>query len=562
MNLFKTRTLLAGIITSLLLLGCGGGGGSTTSTSPSTSTTASTELPKVVEIQTNEPIITENSATIEWIENDYTVELIEYGTSENYGSELLVQTQTTINYKRSTSELAVTLSDLEADTTYNYRIVGKDKNGKKVLGKNKNFTTPESEPTPEPIIEPTPEPIIEPTPVPEPIVEPTPEPIVEPTPVPEPIVEPTPEPIIEPTPVPKPIVEPTPEPIIEPTPVPEPIIEPTPEPIPVCISGPAMHQGQITDSTSGTELADVLVTIDGCSTTTDLNGFYTLHNIAENTHAVVNFEKEGYLLGSTRIQIKELSEDNSISSNYLEYAIDAYNYQWSHDSQTRRTGAHIDIPASIYTDTEGNLYTGTVAASLEYRNVTTNKGRASFTGSFEGMNTNGQIVPFVSYGFISLSFKDANGKTLNITSDSGTTLTFDAVPSLEEQNIIPIWYYDDVQGIWIEEGYAELQSNGTYKGDISHSGTWSLNKPIETDPGIYRGRIIDNDGSPMSDVRLQAIGDNWISSDLTTDEDGVFEIEVIPGKSFKLAAYNYKDKYSASYNNIISAIASGDIVED
>ena len=508
MNLFKTRTLLAGIITSLLLLGCGGGGGSTTSTSPSTSTTASTELPKVVEIQTNEPIITENSATIEWIENDYTVELIEYGTSENYGSELLVQTQTTINYKRSTSELAVTLSDLEADTTYNYRIVGKDKNGKKVLGKNKNFTTPESEPTPEPII------------------------------------------------------EPTPEPIIEPTPVPEPIIEPTPEPIPVCISGPAMHQGQITDSTSGTELADVLVTIDGCSTTTDLNGFYTLHNIAENTHAVVNFEKEGYLLGSTRIQIKELSEDNSISSNYLEYAIDAYNYQWSHDSQTRRTGAHIDIPASIYTDTEGNLYTGTVAASLEYRNVTTNKGRASFTGSFEGMNTNGQIVPFVSYGFISLSFKDANGKTLNITSDSGTTLTFDAVPSLEEQNIIPIWYYDDVQGIWIEEGYAELQSNGTYKGDISHSGTWSLNKPIETDPGIYRGRIIDNDGSPMSDVRLQAIGDNWISSDLTTDEDGVFEIEVIPGKSFKLAAYNYKDKYSASYNNIISAIASGDIVED
>ena len=58
------------------------------------------------------------------------------------------------------------------------------------------------------------------------------------------------------------------------------------------------------------------------------------------------------------------------------------------------------------------------------------------------------------------------------------------------------------------------------------------------------------------------VGDNWISSDLSTDENGIFEIEVIPGKSFQLTAYNYKDKYGAKYNGTISEIASGEIVEN
>ena len=76
-------------------------------------------------------------------------ELIEYGTTEKYGSELLVKEEGTINYKQSDSELVVenvvTLSNLQANTTYNYRIVGKDKDGKKVVSKNKTFKT--SEPT-------------------------------------------------------------------------------------------------------------------------------------------------------------------------------------------------------------------------------------------------------------------------------------------------------------------------------------------------------------------------------------------------------------------------------
>ena len=323
-----------------------------------------------------------------------------------------------------------------------------------------------------------------------------------------------------------------------------------------------MQQGHITDSVTGEALANVEVRIGSQTVTSDIDGFYTLYNLTETEEAVINFEKEGYLLGSTKIQIKELSEDNTPSINYLEYSMYAHDYQWNHDSTEEILSSRIAIDAAVsYIQSKGSPYIGTMEVGLTILDHDESALLNNFPGAFEGINSNGQMVPFVSYGLISLSLKDNNGNLLNLTDDTRATLTFNAGSSLVEENIIPLWYYDYEQGLWIEEGYAELQEDGTYKGDVSHSGTWSLNIPIETDPGIYRGRIVFEDGTPATEVRINAMGDNWISSDLSTDEDGTFEIKVIPGESFKLKAYNYKDKYEANYNGLIPAIDSGKIIE-
>ena len=710
-NVFMLTTLL------FFFSGCGGGGGGATSsttvatespaTTETTTATETTDILKAVEVQTHEPMITENSATIEWIQNDYITELVEYGTSKKYNSEILVKEEGTI-----------TLYNLQANTTYHYRIVAKDKNDRKVVSRDRTFTTLEqstqivTEPTPEPIVEPTPEPIVEPTPEPE--LTPTPaenevqnlqsrvssssndaeelengrtyigssdleltydngfnslqtigmrftdlvipqnavitkayiqfkvdETSTESTQLsiygeavdnavafntttynissrtktgasaswsPAPwntigeageaqrtsdltsivqeivsgsgwnsgnamvfIIAGTGKRVVESydgdeTGAPQLVVEYTitdnrnsPEPIVEPTPNPEPVPE-----VSDCKSGPAQHSGQITDSISRIGLADVTVTISGCSTKTDADGYYALQNIAASEETVVNFEKEGYLLGSTQIQIKSLSGDDTSSTNYLEYSMHAHNYPGEFDSTEEiPSSAHIIInDSTIYTDADGKPYSGSGTTGLTILNITTDEEKRLFPGTFKGINTYGTMVQFESYGLITLSLKDSNGNRLDLADGETATLSFDVVSSLEKPDTLPLWNYDYDQGRWFEEGYAQLQEDGSYKGEISHLGTWSLNKVLEDESGIYRGRIIDKDGSPMSDVRLYATGDNWVSSDLTTDEDGVFEIEVIPGKSFQLAAYNYKDKYKASYSNKIAAITSGEIVEN
>ncbi|WP_345974730.1 hypothetical protein [Sulfurimonas sp. HSL3-7] len=405
-----------------------------------------------------------------------------------------------------------------------------------------------------PVVEET-QPVIEET---LPVVEET-QPVVEETlPVVEetlPVVEET-QPVVEET---LPVVEET-QPVVEET---LPVVEETQPVVAVCVEGDAMIEGHVTDKATGSGLADVQINVGGCATATDENGYFTLSNIAETENAVVNFEKEGYLLGSTRIQVDLYAEGTTTaSSNYLEYAIGTYTSQWSYDSQTAVAGAHLDIPTDVYADMSGNAYHGTVTAGLKIVDVTTEEGKELFPGTFEGKNVNGETVLFSSYGLISLSLKDTGGNALNLADGATATLTFDAVTSLEEKNIIPLWYYDYSQGTWIEEGYAELQSDGTYVGSISHVGTWSLNMPLETSPGTYRGRIVYSDGVTVKDARVALIGPNWMRSDLSTDADGLFEVTVVPGDDFQIVAYNYKWKYEAAHANVLPAVASGEIVED
>ena len=359
---------------------------------------------------------------------------------------------------------------------------------------------------------------------------------------------PAPEPAPEtPAPMPEPVPE-TPAPATE-TPVPAPAAK-------------AVHQGQVMDSHSGNGLANVKVSIGEHTVTTDAQGFYELTDIDVNDRAVVTFKHEGYYTHSKIISIKQYSYGTTLSPNYLDFALDKYDAQHNDDSQNEKWWRYsfgIKIPGGIYTDNEGNDYGGNAIASVAYEDVSTDKGRDAFPGAYEGKNSNDVIVPFVSYGFMVIDLKDENGAELGTSDD--ISLTFHSAEGATSESI-PLWYYDYAQGIWIEEGYATRLPDGKYEGTVSHPGTWSLSQPIENDPGTYTDRIVYPDGTPVKNLRVHAIGKNWIRTDLYTDENGVLEIEVIPGEEFGLKVYHSSNKYGAKFNGQIAAVASGEIVDN
>ncbi len=537
LNNIKQNVVILSFAT--LLVGCGGGGTTTSTDSTSTDLTTSSTA-KVVKIDIS-ATATENSATIEWNSYGYTTKSVEYGTSNKYGSAVIVQEEGT-----------VTLSNLQPNTEYHYRTVSEDERGRIIVSSDNTFITLEA--STQPIVT---EPIVtEPVPT-EPIVtDPT---VTDPTPIETNVTEPT---ITDPVPTEPIVTDPAPsEPIInEPTvtePVPtEPIINETQD---VCIGGNANIEGHITDKETGVALEGVQVNVGGCVTTTNAQGDYILMNIAATDKGVVTFSLEGYYKNSIVIQIDEYIEGTTdLSPNYSVVEMDKYISQWSYDSQTVVSGAHVGIPAGMYINHDGSPYTGQVTAGLSYRTSTEKGTDIVFPGEYKGEDSNGIMIPFVSYGFAVVDLKDESGNTLSISED--ITLIFEATGATVES--IPLWFYDYEKGIWIEEGYATRLADGTYEGTVSRPGTWSLNQPLEDSSGIYTDRIVYPDGTPVKNLRVHAVGDNWISTDLTTDENGEFEIEVIPGQAFTLEACHYIDKYRAAYNGVISAVAPGDMVNN
>ncbi len=331
----------------------------------------------------------------------------------------------------------------------------------------------------------------------------------------------------------------------------------TPIPTTTPASNKAVQMGQVKDLNTGKGLANVQVSLGNSTTTTDSNGFYTLSGLTPTKETVVSFEKEGYLLGSSKIELISKSEKNTVSPNYLEYNMYANDYNYKTEKNIDSSRVFVDIGNLI--DTKGDAYNGSASVNLTILDSTEKAFLKSFPGSFKGINSNSETVQFTSYGLININIKDDKGETLHLSDNDVATLVFH-VPSSEKDQTIPLWYYNHKKGSWVEEGYAQLQDDGTYKGEVSHLGTWSMNKPIEDAPAVYTDRILYSDGRPVKNLRIYAVGENWISADLSTDENGVFEIEVVPGEAFGLQAYHYSDKYAAKFNGTIPALIAGETV--
>ncbi|HFU76332.1 MAG TPA: hypothetical protein ENK66_08820 [Arcobacter sp.] len=322
------------------------------------------------------------------------------------------------------------------------------------------------------------------------------------------------------------------------------------------ITSSAIHEGKLIDNTTGKPIENVTVTVEGQTTTTDKNGMYKFTNLAETENAIVNFNKDGYQIGSKAIKIK------STTHNFVEYHMNKHNYQWDIENLEEFSSPSVAIELNAFTNINKTSLNDTISIHLTILNNDDEALLNTFPGKFEGIDTNGANVKFITYGLIAVKFNDSRGNSLDLDEGETATLTFKALTTVGKPQTLPLWYYDYKQGLWFEKGSAQLQENGTYKGDISHLGTWAINKPIENESAMYKGHIVDENDQPMSNARLIAKGDNWVTYDLSTDENGLFEIEVIPDSSFYLSAYNYEEKYSASYDTKMLPIASGNVVED
>ncbi|NRA92687.1 MAG: hypothetical protein HRU26_08385, partial [Psychroserpens sp.] len=85
-----------------------------------------------------------------------------------------------------------------------------------------------------------------------------------------------------------------------------------------------------------------------------------------------------------------------------------------------------------------------------------------------------------TFGMLAVELRGSNGEDLNLAEGSSAEIRVPLDPSLvgNAPGTIPLWYFDEDNGYWIEDGQATLVGN-EYVGTVTHFSFWNCDVPAD-----------------------------------------------------------------------------------
>ncbi len=337
-------------------------------------------------------------------------------------------------------------------------------------------------------------------------------------------------------------------------PAPQPGPSPAPAPTPVNPSDMTMAKlsGFVYEGTY--PISGVKVTSGTASTTTNENGAFTLPqvNVNSKNRVVVKFEKNGYI----DVVRSEIFKEGDVWDVKMKYQSSSY---FTPTASTTiqpdpysNPNMKVEIPANSLQTTDGSPITGQVSAATTYLDPNDEGFESQMPGGdLIAIRTDGSDAQLVSYGMVSVTLTDDAGKSVNLKSGQTATITFPAPAGLEAHDQIPLWYFDEEQGLWVEEGMATKQADGTYVGTVSHFSWHNLDYP-ETRANLSVS-VKDETGAPVAFQRVV-----YGQSSATTNKDGYLSVYVPTNTAFKVSVKsadyaNYTPEVSQDVAKITTA---------
>jgi uncharacterized protein (TIGR02145 family) len=272
----------------------------------------------------------------------------------------------------------------------------------------------------------------------------------------------------------------------------------------------------------------------GVSTTTDHFGVFLLDGIAAYEGlAHVTVEKEGYFTGSRSFVPGENAED-AISYTYITLLQKnlAGAVQSASGGQVVLEGVTITFPADGFTQ-NGAPYTGAVNVSLNHIDPTSEDLHTQMPGMLMGV-MDGEPQLMLSYGMVGVELSDALGQPVQLAPGNPATVRFPVLPAqqVDAPATIPLWWFDEDLGYWIQEGEAALVGS-EYVGEVAHFSWWNCDVPgnfVE-----LKGVVLDNTtGAILPGARI-VVGTQTMGSGITyTNTMGEFTGLVPIGQSLTL----------------------------
>lgn len=297
----------------------------------------------------------------------------------------------------------------------------------------------------------------------------------------------------------------------------------------------ASLQGRVLDE-NGLPVMGAAVTSGSASTTTDVNGIFRFSNIKiYSRFGFVQVTKQGYFTGSRTI-VTNPGVVNFVHIDLLPRVSKGSFSATSGGAITVQTGNTVNFDGgSIVNGASGAAYSGNVNVYAAYLDPTDATVSGHMPGSLRGITTNNSEVGLKSFGMMAVELEGDAGEKLQIASGKKATLTMAIPASLQASApaTIPLWYFNDSTGKWIEEGTATRQGNN-YIGQVGHFTWWNCDMGSVIIP--FKARFADQQGNPLAYTHVSVYDDivGYSFADLYTDSTGLIQYYAVQGETYTL----------------------------
>ncbi|MBN2736701.1 MAG: hypothetical protein JXR70_06945 [Spirochaetales bacterium] len=278
-----------------------------------------------------------------------------------------------------------------------------------------------------------------------------------------------------------------------------------------------VFEGVIRSVVDNSPIAGAEVFFNGQVTISDMQGLFSFILNSNNTDCL-RIKKSGYSVYSKpQSRISRSIKNLEILLKPVDYntIIELDNPEGNIVSTL--DGASISIP-----QISGEI-SEPLAVSLTSFNVSTEDINC-VPGDFSALDSNGEDVQIISLGMLDVRVVGTqSGIEYSLEGLASYEIVIPITGDIEKATpIIPMWYYDEELGKWIEEGIM-TRDGDFYKGMVTHFSTWNADYKLE-DVTCITGRIADNNPDKLYFLTLVFPG--YIQSDYFSDEE--FLIIMLP----------------------------------
>lgn len=291
-------------------------------------------------------------------------------------------------------------------------------------------------------------------------------------------------------------------------------------------------EGIVLNYSTGIGLPGIDVSAGTQTTTTGADGSYTLpvdESLPERV--VVTISGDGF---ATTSGISAEGEDLEVNMLPVGSSAD-FDPTQDYTATVADSTASVEIAGDSLVRADGSAPVGQVTADLTPINPAVDID--IMPGDMIALD-GGNLVPIQSFGALVVDFTDSEGNKLNLA--SGTTSTIRIPVSTRGQTLessIPLFYFDEAQGVWIEEGTATLSADQTYyEGTVTHFTTWNCDDYYIS--VTISGCVQESNASirvPYANIDL--IGQNYNgSASARADANGNFTISALQNATSLITA--------------------------